>query len=301
MPPMSTTAAWILSLAGSGMCLFLAVQTVWFWITQNWPRMCSTLIGALIASTVVFRPTLPLELAAKLRASLSNDLEADPRPTTPDPTVTHGPGTDGPPWGTIALVLGITVAAIALLLGSLALAAGLRRHRERARQQQRRADELARRRSEVEERHDAVRDALGDFQMNLLDNLHRLALADVNVPQTARLIDALDAARDARISTAPETLDTYRQAVTALELAWRSADHHARTTGASYLPRAERRNIEQAQAALAVARDERGYAPQRQLALRRALNLIESIIPVPPEAIAVLETSTRPALALAKN
>ncbi|MCX4826534.1 hypothetical protein OG883_43640 [Streptomyces sp. NBC_01142] len=295
---MSTTAAWILSVAGSGMCLFLAAQAFRFWIAQDWPRVCSTLVAVVVVSTVVFRPTLPLELAAKLRASLRKDLEADPGPTDHDTTSADGLGhADGPPWGTIALVLGIAAAAVALLLAALALAAGLRRRRERTQQQTRRSGELAKRRADLEARHDAVRDAYGDFEMNLLDNLHRLALGDVNVPQTARLIDALDAARDARISTAPEALDTYRKAVTALELAWKSADHHARTTGAGYLPRTERRNIEQAQAALAVARDERGYAPQRQLALRRALTLIESVIPVPQEAIAALETSTRPALA----
>lgn len=292
MSPMSTTASWLLSVAGTGMCLFLATQLFRFWMARDWPRVCTTLVAVLVVTAMVWRPTLPLELAAKLRTSLRKDLDAGPGPQHHDP----GP-TDGPPWGTLALVLGVTAAALALLLTVLALAAAVRRHRERSRQQARRADELARRRADLEARHDAVRDAYGDFEMNLLDNLHRLALADVNVTETARLIDALDAARDARIGTTPDALDTYRKAVTVLELTWKSADHHARTTGASYLPPAERRNIEQAQAALAVALDERGYAPQRQLALRRALTLIESVIPVPQEEIAALESSTRPALA----
>ncbi|TLQ39295.1 hypothetical protein [Streptomyces marianii] len=284
---MSTTASWLLSVAGTGMCLFLAAHAFRAWTAQDWPRVCSTLVAVVVVSTVVWRPTLPLELAATLR----KDLEAEPGPQQHEPT-----SADSPPWGTLAIALGVVAAAVALLLAILTLAAAARRRRERGRQQARRAAELTRRRTDLEARHDAIRDAYGDFEMNLLDNLHRLALADVNVPQTARLIDALDAARDARICTAPDAHDTYRKAVTALELAWKSADHHARTAGAGYLPPAERRNIEQAQAALALALDERGYAPQRQLALRRALTLIESVIPVPQEAIAALESSTRPAL-----
>ncbi|WP_127452869.1 hypothetical protein [Streptomyces sp. B29(2018)] len=295
---MSTSASWLLSVIGTGMCMFLAAQVLRFLIAQDWPRMCSALVACLIVTTMVWSPALPLELAAKIRTSLREDPDANESPQHDAPTSGDGPGhTGGPPWDTLATVLGIAAAVLALLLAVVALAAGLRRRRERNRRQARRADELARRRADLGARHDAIRDAYGDFEMNLLDNLHRLALADVNVTQTARLIDALNAARDARIDTAPDALDTYRKSVTALELAWKSADHHARTAGASYLPPAERRNIEQAQAALAVALDERGYAPQRQLALRRALTLIESVIPVPREAIAALEASTRPALA----
>ncbi|MFJ4700577.1 hypothetical protein ACIP5N_21640 [Streptomyces sp. NPDC088768] len=295
---MSTTASWLLSVAGTGMCMFLAAQVFRFWIAQDWPRVCSALVGCLIVTTLVWSPTLPLELAAKLRSALRQDPDANEDPQHDAPNSGDGPGhTGGPSWDTVATVIGVAAAVLALLLAFVALPAGLRRQRERNRQQARRANELARRRDDLEARHDAIRDSCGDFEMNLLDNLHRLALADVNVAQTARLIDALDAARDARIDTASDALDTYRKSVTALELAWKSADHHARTAGASYLPPAERRNIEQAQAALAVALDERGYAPQRQLALRRALTLIESVIPVSREAVAALESSTRPALA----
>ncbi|MFI6529512.1 MULTISPECIES: hypothetical protein [Streptomyces] len=299
MAATSTTATWILTLIGNLMCLFLGVQAFRFWLAKDWPRACTALLGVMVLSTLVFNPRLPVELAAKLRALVAKDLEAEPSPSE------HGAGTsDGPqhtdsspPWGTIAAVVGAIAAVVVLLLLAGALAAYLHRRRERAQAHLRRTGELAQRRAELEARHDAVREAYGDFEMNLLDNLHRLALADVNVPQTARLIDALDAARDARISTAPEALDAYRKAITALDVAWKSADHHARTTGARYLPPAERRNIELAQAALAVALDERGYAPQRQIALRRALTLIESVIPVPKEAIAALEMNTRPALA----
>ncbi|WP_159047715.1 hypothetical protein [Streptomyces sp. WM6378] len=297
MAATSTTATWILTLVGNIACLLLGVQMLRFWIAKDWPRMCTALIGAMTLLTLVFNPSLPMELAARLRATVAKNFDADPAPvdhgtTTPDETG-H---TDSTSWGTIAIVAGTIAALIALLLIASALAAVLRRRRERTQAQSRHDGELSQRRAELETRHDAVREAYGDFEMNLLDNLHRLALADVNVTQTARLIDALDAARDARISTAPETLDTYRKTVTALEAAFKSADHHARTTGARYLPPAERRNIEQAQAALAVALDERGYAPQRQIALRRALTLIESVIPVPKEAMAALEMNTRPAL-----
>ncbi|MFG2210535.1 hypothetical protein [Streptomyces sp. NPDC048638] len=297
MAATSTTATWILTLVGNIVCLCLAVQVFRFWLAKDWPRVCATLVGTLTVATLVFNPRLPMELAGKLRAIFLGDLVDDSGPTAHDKTAPAAPTpADGPPWGTIATVLTVIGAVIALLLATGAAWALLRRRRERDRQQARRNGEIAQRRAELEQRHDAVREAYGDFEMNLLDNLDRLALADVNVPQTARLIDALDAARDARISTAPEALDAYRKAVTALEVTFKSADHHARTTGARYLPRTERRNIEQAQASLAIALDERGYAPQRQIALRRALTLIESVIPVPQQAIAALEMATRPAL-----
>ncbi|MER8119101.1 hypothetical protein [Streptomyces sp. NPDC094031] len=292
MSPTSTTTSWLISVAGTGMCMLLAAQGFRFWMARDWPRVCTALVGCMVVTTMVWNPTLPLELVAKIHTSQRKEPDADAGPQHHDPA-----GADGPSWNTFAAVLGVAATVLALLVAGAVLAAGLRRRREHNRQQARRADELARRRADLEARHDAIRDTYGDFEMNLLDNLHRLALADVTVTQTARLIDALDAARDARIDTAPDALDTYRKPVTALELAWKSADHHARTTSASYLPPAERRNIEQAQAALAIALDERGYAPQRQLALRRALTLIESVIPIPQEAIAALESSTRPALA----
>ncbi|MEW1760424.1 hypothetical protein AB0393_28420 [Streptomyces cyaneofuscatus] len=298
MAATSATATWILTLVGNIACLCLAVQVFRFWIAKDWPRVCTTMVGTMVLLTFVFNPGLPMQLAGKLRAVVLKDLGDDSGPPAHDETAPAAPAdADGLPWETIATVLAVIGAVIVLLLVAGGIAALLRGRRDRARATARSKSESLRRRAELEQRHDAVREAYGDFEMNLLDNLHRLALADVNVPQTARLIDALDAARDARISTAPEALDAYRKAVTALEVAFKSADHYARTTGANYLPPAERRNIEQAQAALAVALDERGYAPQRQLALRRALTLIESVIPVPQEAIAALETATRPALA----
>ncbi|WP_329020528.1 hypothetical protein [Streptomyces sp. NBC_01601] len=184
--------------------------------------------------------------------------------------------------GTIGLALCALAAAAALLLAARAITAAARRCRARTI-----------RRQELEARHDAVQDSYGDFHVNLLDNLDRIALADVSVPHTARLIDALDVARDARIPTAPESLEEYRKSVTALELAWKAADHHARAKGADYLPEDDRRSIMQAQAALAIALDEHGYPAQRQLALRSALRLIETVIPVPRAAIASLEATTR--------
>lgn len=288
---------WTYAVASNLILLFCAVLIFRAWLTRDWPKLLPPVIGGSFAAMLVYRPTLIPDLMNKLTDAFVGDVAPEskaPASKTPAPASNSDPITV--PWATIGLVAGgVIMTVIALAVVTTAVG----RHRERASAERRRADDHTRRRNELEQRHDAIRDAHGDFELNLLDNLDRLALADVTVPQTERLIDALDAARDARISTAREALDTYRQAVTALELAWKSADHFARSRGARYLPVGERRNIAKAQQALAIALDERGYAPQRQDALRRALKLIGDIIPIPKKAIASLEAGTR--LALTKD
>lgn len=287
--------AWALSTGATLMAMLFLVQAGKAWLNKDWPQMCFATAGAIVFPSIVIQPSILTDFTGKLADYVLADIAQTNTPA-PRATPSPAPHVDAPglPWTTLSLVLGAVNAVIALLL---AISSVMRRRHARLRAEKTRADEITRRRTELELRHDAILEAYGDFQMNQLLHLDRLALADVNVDRTAKLIDALDATRDARISTVPEALDAYRTAVTALELAWKRADHYARSKGADYLPAAERRYIEQAKAALAIALDERGYAPQRQLALRRALRLIESVIPVPQEAIAALETSTRPALA----
>ncbi|MET9779377.1 hypothetical protein ABZ023_34955, partial [Streptomyces sp. NPDC006367] len=99
---MSTTASWLLSVAGSGMCLFLAVQAFRFWITRDWPRVCTTLVAVLVVMAMVWRPTLPFELAAKLRTPLREDLlDEGPGPQHHDPTSADGPGTTPSRWAAV--------------------------------------------------------------------------------------------------------------------------------------------------------------------------------------------------------
>ncbi|MFB8401293.1 hypothetical protein [Streptomyces sp. NPDC055912] len=292
---MTLLPAWALSIGATLMAVLFLIQMGKAWLNQDWPRMCFATVGAIIFPSIVINPGLLTDFTGKLADQVLGDIA--PATETPAPHATPSPaphvGAPDLPWTTISLVLGAVMTVIALLL---AISSVIRRRRTKLRAEQTRADEVTRRRTELELRHDAILEAYGDFQMNQLHHLDRLALADVNVDRTAQLIDALDATRDARISTAPEALDAYRTAVTALELAWKRADHYARAKGADYLPEAERRNIEQAKAALAIALDAQGHAPERQLALRRALRLIESVIPVPGEAITALEASTRLAL-----
>ena len=273
----------VLAFTATLMTLFCAVRAFKAFAVHDIPAACVAAGGGLLVSPVALHPALFVELTDRLQEKLWDEVASSAsRPARGTPR----PGADGEtftlPWAAIGHALCILVGAAVLLLAGTALTAQVRRRR--ARQLRRKA---------LERRHDTVLDAYGDFQVNLLDNLDRLALADVAVPHTARLVDALDAARDARIPTGPESLEAYRKAVTALETAWTAADHHARVQGADYLPHDDRRRIKQAQAALSVAADEHGYLPQRQLALRRALQLVETVLPVPRTAVASLETATR--------
>ncbi|GAA3086901.1 hypothetical protein GCM10020000_87020 [Streptomyces olivoverticillatus] len=111
-------------------------------------------------------------------------------PAQKPPHTSDARGFDTIPWDTVLLVASIIAGTAVMLLAAWGVADGIRDHRRHAAQ-------ASKRLADLEARHDAVRDAYGEFETNLLDNLDRLALAYVTVPQTADFIDALDAARDA--------------------------------------------------------------------------------------------------------
>ncbi|MEU5425802.1 hypothetical protein AB0H73_09360 [Streptomyces olivoreticuli] len=196
-------------------------------------------------------------------------------------------GFDSIPWDTVLLVAGAIAGTAVVLLVAWAMADGIRDRRRRAMQ-------ASTRLADLKARHDAVRDAYGEFETNLLDNLDRLALAYVTVPQTADFIDALDAARDARImATAGQDLEPYRKAVLALENAFRTADHHARQVGTSFLAPPARSSIERAQYCLATATANSATEHERRVAAQRAIEVVKQVVPDPTKAVAALEKTTR--------
>ncbi|WP_372412766.1 hypothetical protein [Streptomyces luteireticuli] len=276
---MPDVVRWILSTASTLFVVILMVKAFSAWVRKDWGQMVAALVGCALVSAFIWAGD------AVVRAVSGVLGDAAPRRERPkDVSGKETPGLDIP-WHAVLTVVGALLALLAVVVAVV----GLERLHRRRRRERRRLDDLT-------ARHDAVREAYGAFESNMLENLDRLALADVTVPQTARLIDALDAARDARMAARAGALTEFRRSVTALELAWAEADHYARKTGAGYLPENERRNIEQARLALALALDDAGNPHERRLAYERAVGLIEQVIPVPRHAVAVLEGQTRLAL-----
>lgn len=127
------------------------------------------------------------------------------------------------------------------------------------------------------------------------------ALTDPNVPQTYRMLRAMQAANTLR-DTAGElpanltpdadlTKLPYPRAIEEFALAWDAAERHARRLGQKGVPHAERKIIKQIRTLLDMAENGAASQNERNLAYRRAQSLIESLetIHVPAQAIAQLE------------
>ncbi|MFI8944087.1 hypothetical protein [Streptomyces syringium] len=195
------------------------------------------------------------------------------------------------PWGTILLIVGAVLGVVAAVAVATAGTKAVKRGRKRRR------TELARRRA-VEARHDVVLEAYGAYESDILSVLERPALADVTIPATEKLIHALTEAADAR-QTDRTTMDgaaVYQRAVTALEIAWKAADEHARRAGVEHLPPAEQKAVTQARKLLASALHDGGGEHERRLAYQHAMRLIDGAVSVPRQATAALEHISRPSL-----
>lgn len=269
---------WIVTMMGSLFVLVMATRAFAMCAKHERGAAASMLAGTILVS-VVFFPSLLTNLAHGLLGAVTGGHDTAPKPS-------HRPHTDptGPhiPW---TLLLAGLAGLVALgLLGGIAAAV-------RARHLSRTAER--RRRAELQARHDTIRDAYADFTADILAVIDRPALNDVSVSQTERLILALDAARDARSTT--DTAN-YRARVNELEIAWRSADQHARKTGTKHLADNEQRIVQQARHLLATALDTAGNAHERHIAYQKAIKLISNIIDIPRGASAAVEAATRHAL-----
>ncbi|MGA4980043.1 hypothetical protein [Streptomyces cinereoruber] len=190
------------------------------------------------------------------------------------------------------LMLGMPAALVASLavLGLVRLAKRRQGKRRSAREA---VAATQARRHAIESDHDEVIDAYGAYLCDILAVLDRPALDDVTIPQTAALLHALDAAADARRGV---DLDTYRQAVSTLKTAWRTADEHARKTGTDHLPAPDRAAVTKARALFERALDDRGSEHERQAAHAKARALLGNVLTLPRQAVAAVEHQTRPAI-----
>ncbi|MER8039369.1 hypothetical protein [Streptomyces hydrogenans] len=190
------------------------------------------------------------------------------------------------------LLLGVPAALAAsfAVLGLVRL--GRRRQGER-RSAREAADAAQARRHAIESDHDEVTDAYGAYLCDVLAVLDRPTLDDVTVPQTAALLHALDAADDARRGV---DLDTYRQAVSTLKTAWRTADEHARKTGTGHLSAPDRAAVTKARRLFEKALDGRGSEHERQAAHAKARALLGDVLTLPRQAVAAVEHQARPAI-----
>ncbi|GLF98199.1 hypothetical protein [Streptomyces yaizuensis] len=268
---------WLLTLLASMALLLSTVGATSSWTRRERDSATSMLLGGALLSTVVFFPHLVTGLMDNLTGSFPEhtDESADN-----DEQPTEDPGTTPAiiPWRPVATAAG----AVLTLATALAILHSLRRRHQRQVKEHLRRTGLA-------ARHDKILDAYADFATDILAVLDRPALADVTAPGTVRLLNALDAARDAR--TDPRS--DYGAAVRELELAWKTADRSARKHGTGSLPSAEQRAVGPARLPLATAFDEGGDQNERRHAHHRAMRLIEHIADVPEEAAGELTGTTR--------
>ncbi|MFD0270904.1 hypothetical protein ACFVGY_30715 [Streptomyces sp. NPDC127106] len=207
-----------------------------------------------------------------------------PTRSTPSDDPTEG-GALVPAWVLwTALGLGAT-AAVAVPAATLG-----NRHRRRTATLRERATAQLSRRQAIEADHDEVTQAYGEYVCDVLAFLDRPTLDDVTVPQTAALLHAMDAASDARRG---DDLAAYRAAVSALKIAWRAADEHARKTGTRHVPHPERAAVAKARGLLEIALDESGGEHERQAAYIKARALLDGVLVIPRQAAAELETRNR--------
>ncbi len=197
-------------------------------------------------------------------------------------------------FGSVWFPVAVAAGGIAVSFGGFGL--WLVIQRRRARKAARRAADTAaqERRRAIEAEHDEVLDAHAAYLCDVLAVLDRPALDDVTVPQTAALLHALDTAADARRG---DDLNLYRPAVSQLKTAWRAADEHARKTGLRHLPRQERATVTRARGLLEIALDGNGGEHERRAAYAKARELLDGVLTLPRQAVAAVETRTRPALA----
>ncbi|MER0476946.1 hypothetical protein ABR737_01005 [Streptomyces sp. Edi2] len=266
---------YIVTILANLLLLAIAVRTFGMWARRERAGIVPLLFACVLLAGLALFPQLITNAPGAYIDAITGDhsTPATPGSHRPQPDDDASAAGIDVPWRTLAMC-----AAGALILASvIAIALALRQASHR------RATDR-KRRAETEARHDRVLDAYAAFTTDVLAVLDRPALGDVTVPETERLIRALEAAREARADSRSD----YRTALWELEIAWTSADRHARKQGTTLLPRHERRAVEQARLLLATALDEDGNSHERQLAYHRAMRLIGHIIDVPKEAVAVL-------------
>lgn len=144
---------------------------------------------------------------------------------------------------------------------------------------------------EIEGRWHAVLGAYGAFLSDIVAIASMPLLADPTCPQTDAFRTALVLAEDAHADTRrdPSRKKSYLEAVEKLEQAWRHAQAYARRKGSSTLDEAESDAVRRAQRLLDIALDEHAFGPERREAMRKAVDLLRTVVEIPAQAVAAID------------
>ena len=144
---------------------------------------------------------------------------------------------------------------------------------------------------EIEGRWHAVLGAYGAFLSDIVAIASMPLLADPTCPQTDAFQTALVHAEDAHADTRrdPSRKTSYLEAVEKLEQAWRHAQSYARRKGSSTLDEAESDAVRRAQRLLDIALDEHAFGPERREAMRKAVDLLRTVVEIPAQAVAAID------------
>lgn len=128
------------------------------------------------------------------------------------------------------------------------------------------------------------------------------ALTDVNVPTTAAMFRAMNAASSAEVSMPEENLERattawhpYAQAVDDFALAWEAAYRHAKRLGQAGIPAEERKTVAEIRTLLAMAENSGSSDLERRHAYSRAQRLMGELTSyhLPEKALAQVEAASR--------
>ena len=144
---------------------------------------------------------------------------------------------------------------------------------------------------ELESRWHAVLGAYGAFMSDIVAIASMPLLADPTCPRTDAFQTALVLAEDAHADAQrdPARLTAYLEAVDNLERTWRDAQAYARRKGYSTFEDAERDAVRRAQRLLDIALDEHAFGPERREAMRKAVDLLRTVVEVPTQAVTAID------------
>ena len=145
-------------------------------------------------------------------------------------------------------------------------------------------------------RHEAVKQQYGAFRSDISQMLAMPLLAGESCEDTHAVVAYLGTCEDASRGTDLE----YERAVDGLEIRWRAAVNYARKKKWTTLPPADQKVIRRAKALLDRALDPIATAPERQSSLQRAVDLLETVVHVPAQAVAGITAEVRGAIGAAE-
>jgi hypothetical protein len=144
--------------------------------------------------------------------------------------------------------------------------------------------------ADLDRRRDEVLVAYGAFLSDIVQIAELPLLADPRCAVTDRFTETLVVAEDARAAAVrnPARLGDYRDAVRAVEKAWRDATAFARRKGYATLAPEDQQAVRRAQRLLNIALDDSAYPPERREAMRKAVELLSSVLDVPSQAVTAI-------------